>query len=185
VDTAPSITVAAAIIGTPQVGVAAAYTPAVVAGSPSPTRSGIQWTLDGVNISGATVSTYTPVSGDLAHLLRVAETWGNVSGSVTSTSAPATVVAGGSTGTFSLSWDASINDAGGNSLGTVIGYYILYDTVSRAGGGTYAYSQFVSGSSTLTGTVSGLTSGATYYATVVAYDGTNQGIPEFEVSKTV
>jgi hypothetical protein len=89
------------------------------------------------------------------------------------------------TGTFTLTWDAALANGGGGPIGTVTGYYMLYDTVTHVGGGTYASSQFVSGAGTLTGTVTGLTNGATYYATVVAYDGTNQGIPEFEVSKLV
>jgi hypothetical protein len=62
-------------------------------GSPTPTITQ-QWTLDAVDISGATGSTYTPVSGDVTHLLRVREIATNSVGSANSTSAPQTVAAG-------------------------------------------------------------------------------------------
>src|SRR5204862_325839 len=52
--------------------------------------TGYQWTRDGVNISGATSSTYTVVEADEGHLLRVVETATEADGgpSTTSTSAP-------------------------------------------------------------------------------------------------
>lgn len=90
---APGVVTNPAIIGTPQVGVASSFTPGTYSGSPTPTQSGIQWTLDGSNISGATSSTYTPVTGDATHTLAVKETVTNTSGSVTGTSTGKTVSA--------------------------------------------------------------------------------------------
>src|SRR5229473_596479 len=51
--------------------------------------TGYQWTRDGVNISGATASTYTVTEADESHLLRVVETATDADGgpSTTSTSA--------------------------------------------------------------------------------------------------
>jgi hypothetical protein len=57
--------------------------------------TGYQWTRDGVNISGATGSTYTVTEADESHLLRVVETATDSDGgpSTTSTSAPTAAVA--------------------------------------------------------------------------------------------
>jgi len=69
-----------------------------VTGTPAPTRTQ-QWTLDGVDISGATGSTYTPITGDVGHLLRVRQIETNASGSANAVSASGTVAA--ATGTVS------------------------------------------------------------------------------------
>lgn len=52
-----------------------------------------QWTLDGVDIAGATDVTYTPVAGDVGKNLRVRQTATNTNGSASSTSLPVTVAA--------------------------------------------------------------------------------------------
>src|SRR5205814_1374858 len=56
--------------------------------------TGYQWTRDGVNISGATSSTYTVAEADEGHLLRVVETATDSDGgpSTTSTSTPSGAV---------------------------------------------------------------------------------------------
>ena len=56
--------------------------------------AGYQWTRDGVNIGGATSSTYTVVEADEGHLLRVVETATDSDGgpATTSTSAPTATV---------------------------------------------------------------------------------------------
>ena len=56
--------------------------------------TGYQWTRDGVNINGATASTYTVTEADETHLLRVVETATDSDGgpATTSTSAPTTAV---------------------------------------------------------------------------------------------
>lgn len=94
-------------------------------------------------------------------------------------------VVAGMTGYFTLTWDPATYSAGGAGLGTITGYNILYDTVSRVGGGAYAYSQYIPGAASSAGTVNGLVNGTTYYATVVSTDGTNNSPANFEVSKTV
>lgn len=93
---APTFSVAPAIIGTPTVGTASAYTSGTYAGTPTPAITQ-QWTLDGVDISGATAGTYTPVTGDIGHLLRVRQIATNTSGSANNTSASATVVSASAT----------------------------------------------------------------------------------------
>lgn len=93
---APTISGSPAINGTPQVGVSIGYTPAAVTGTAPITRTQ-QWTIDGVDISGATSATYVPVSGDSDKSLRVRQTETNVistgNASASATSAPATVAA--------------------------------------------------------------------------------------------
>jgi Major Vault Protein repeat domain len=56
--------------------------------------TGYQWTRDGVNIGGATSSTYTVVEADEGHLLQVVETATDSDGgpATTSTSAPTSAV---------------------------------------------------------------------------------------------
>src|SRR5205823_342749 len=56
--------------------------------------TGYQWTRDGVNIAGATSSTYTVTEADETHLLRLIETATDSDGgpSTTSTSAPTAAV---------------------------------------------------------------------------------------------
>jgi hypothetical protein len=94
---APTVGSPPVINGTPTEGVATSYTAGGYTGVPTPTLTR-QWTLDGVDIGGATGLTYTPVAGDVGHLLRVRETATNGSGSVSATSDPVVVVAaGGST----------------------------------------------------------------------------------------
>lgn len=92
-DAAPVLTGNPSIIGTPTQGTAVSYTPATLsAGSPTPTRTQ-QWTLDGVDISGATSATYTPISGDVGKALRVRQIETNTVSSTNATSSPVTVVA--------------------------------------------------------------------------------------------
>lgn len=90
-----------------------------------------------------------------------------------------------SVGPFSatLTWTPAANGMDGGTLGTITGFYIKYDTVSRKGGGVYANRFFVSGGSATTGTVTGLFAG-TYYFAIVPYDGTNEGAADMEWSKT-
>lgn len=88
---APVITGTPGITGTPQTGVAIGYSPAGVTGNPMPTRTQ-QWRIDGIDISGATAATYTPVSGDVGKTLTVRQTETNSEGTASATSAGATVM---------------------------------------------------------------------------------------------
>lgn len=93
---APVITGSPTIAGGASVGSASSYTPASVTGSPTPTRT-LQWKLDGVAVSGATGTTYTPVSGDVGKTLTITQTETNASGPATATSAGVVVAAASST----------------------------------------------------------------------------------------
>lgn len=88
--TAATFTSNPSISGTPTVGVAIGYTSGTITGStPTVTQ---QWLLDGVAISGATGSTYTPVAGDAGHTLTVRQSAANAYGpTATATSAGAVV----------------------------------------------------------------------------------------------
>lgn len=92
--TAPTINGKPVISGSPTPTVATSYIQAGALGNPSPAVTQ-QWTLDGVDIAGATGATYTPVAGDVDKLLRVRQIASNGVGSpATSTSDPAVVAAG-------------------------------------------------------------------------------------------
>lgn len=89
---APVINGLPSINSTPTVGTAVGYTPASVTGSS--TRSQ-QWTLDGVDIVGATGLNYTPIASDAGKALRVRQIEKNsgAPNGVTATSNPITVAA--------------------------------------------------------------------------------------------
>ena len=136
----------------------------------------------GLTLSSAGVLSGTPSAAAIYAFTVVAT---NSAGATSSTAQSVTIAASSGTGTFTLTWDPATYSAGGTGLGAITGYNMLYDTVSRVGGGVYAFSQFVAGAGSTTGTVNGLTNGATYYATVVATDGTNNSPANYEVSKLV
>lgn len=92
----PVISGVPTIVGSPQVGSASSYTPASVSANPASTRTQ-QWKIDGVAISGATGTTYTPVAGDATKTLTVTQTETNGNGSANATSAGSVVGAAGAT----------------------------------------------------------------------------------------
>jgi hypothetical protein len=114
-QTAPAFASSPAIIGTPMVGAESFYTSGVYTGNPTPTVTR-QWTLDGVDIGGATAATYTPVSGDATHLLRVREIATNALGSTSSNSASVIVAAAGPGVTWLFSDGATFNLAPSSSV---------------------------------------------------------------------
>lgn len=91
--TAPVFNTQPAITGTPRVGQAVGYISGEITTNEAPTITQ-QWTLDGVDIAGATGATYTPVAGDVNKALRVRQIAANSAApaGVASTSAPATVL---------------------------------------------------------------------------------------------
>lgn len=117
------ITAPPALIGTPIVGVAIAYTPGISTGNPTPTQ---QWLLDGQPIAAAIAPTYTPVDGDGGHVLSVREVETNAYGSASMNSAGVVVSVGTAAPAIStvLAWNAS---AGATSYriyrGTTSGVY--------------------------------------------------------------
>lgn len=157
VNSAPLVLSNPIISGTPQVGISSGYTASSVSGYPTPTRT-IQWTLDGANIGGATASTYTPVSGDAAHALRVVETWTNSSGSVVATSAPITVIAAGAS-SLALTWNLPVYKADGVTLSDATGVQYKIGTAP----GAYGSPVTMAGGLVTSYTITGLVSGTTYY----------------------
>ncbi len=96
----PVFTTAPAIIGTPQEGVASAYTPGTASGTAATTTQ--QWYIDGSPVSGATSATYTPVTGDVTKSLTVVQTLTNTAGSDSEVSAGKTVTAAAAIGVTDL-----------------------------------------------------------------------------------
>jgi hypothetical protein len=94
VNAAPAFTSAPVILGTPTVGTQVSYLPGTATGYPAPSIAR-QWLLDGIAISGATSTTYTPVAGDVgSNRLSIRETATNSVSSASSTSASASVASG-------------------------------------------------------------------------------------------
>lgn len=82
--TIPRNTVAPAVTGTAQVGQTLAVSNGTWAGNAATyTR---QWQKNGVNIAGATATTYVPVAGDVGGVIRAIVTATNSTGSVSATS---------------------------------------------------------------------------------------------------
>lgn len=82
--TIPRNTVAPAVTGTAQVGQTLTTTNGTWAGNAATyTR---QWQRDGVNISGATATTYVPVEADIGSAIRAVVTATNSTGAVTANS---------------------------------------------------------------------------------------------------
>jgi uncharacterized repeat protein (TIGR01451 family) len=98
VTLAPANTVAPSISGSATAGQVLTADPGTWTGSPSPTLS-YQWRrcdaagANCVDISGATASTYTAVSGDVGATLRVVVTGTNSAGSASATSAQTATIA--------------------------------------------------------------------------------------------
>lgn len=138
---APTFSSTPAIIGTPTIGAATSYTGGTVAGNPTPTVAR-QWTLDGVDISGATAATYTPVSGDATKTLRVRETASNgVSPAASSTSAGVVIAAAATAPSFSAApayspSPATVGIASTCNTGTVAGTAPITYTYQWKLGGT-------------------------------------------------
>ncbi|NTG07145.1 hypothetical protein [Rhizobium rhizogenes] len=88
----PANTVLPAITGTAQVGQTLTATNGTWTGSPTPTYTR-QWKADGADISGATATTYVPVSGDVGKVITVTVTATNSAGNANATSAGTAAIA--------------------------------------------------------------------------------------------
>lgn len=96
VPTAPVIAAKPTIIGSPSIGNPTGYQKGTATGNPSPTTTQ-QWSINGVDIVGATDTTYTPIAADVGKLLRVRQIETNgVNPAAVSTSDPALVAAAAS-----------------------------------------------------------------------------------------
>lgn len=91
-NVAPVITGVPTISGTATVGNTLTASPASVSGTPTPTRTW-QWRRNGVDIGGATNSTYTLVGDDYGVTITVRQTETNVAGSANATSAGTAIAA--------------------------------------------------------------------------------------------
>lgn len=178
IPTAPSWP-AAPTIGAAVVSSAVSVTGAAT--GTAPITYSYQWTLDGVNIGGATTSSYTPISGDATKALRCVVTATNAYGSTNGTSNAATVsaaatVPGAPTGivlgtatstTQPLSWTAPVSD-GGSPLTDYV--------VQWSPAGAEVWTTFADGTSTATSaTVTGLTASTSYDYRVAAVNAVGIG----------
>lgn len=187
VATAPSWTTAP-VLASAAVGAAASVsTSGLSAGYPSATLT-YQWKLGGTNISGATSATYTPQAGDAGGTLTCTVTGTNASGAATSTSNGVTVLAvpgaptGVTAGTIAatsvpLSWTAPASNGGS----AITGYKIGYRTPQGSGSYTYGAS---SGSTSTSGTLSGLTASTAYDIVVRAVNANGDGIDSTAIQVT-
>lgn len=189
---APVWTVAPAIIGTPQDGVLCTCSPGTYTGSGATLT--YQWTLDGVDISLATLSTYIPITADVGHALRRRTVVTNATGSDTSTSAPVTVIAAASSGFAPASpmmqkptngvgsvtprWLAPLSMADYTTPLTGVTAYRVYYGATKGqqhlgGAGTTAVD--TPDANTFTKLITGLTGGTRYWFNVCALTGSLEG----------
>ena len=91
VPVAPSNTVLPAITGTAQVGQVLTSTTGAWTARPGATYTR-QWKAAGVNIGGATGTTYTPLVGDVGKVITVTVTATNTQGAASATSAATAAV---------------------------------------------------------------------------------------------
>lgn len=117
--TAPVNTVPPVVTGTPQQGSTLTTTNGTWTGSPSPTFANKWYTNTGV-ISGATSSTYAPVSGDVGKTIFSSIIATNSNSSVIANSAPTAVVAG-PVPTLNISQGGSFGDLNIGSGSTTSG----------------------------------------------------------------
>lgn len=89
---APVNTVLPVITGTAQVGETLTVSNGTWTGNPNPTYTR-RWQADGVNISGATATTYTPVEDDVGKVITAVVTATNSQGNASATSAGTAAVA--------------------------------------------------------------------------------------------
>jgi hypothetical protein len=87
----PANTVLPVISGTAQVGQTLTTTNGTWTGTPAPTFTR-QWKAAGVDIAGATATTYVPVSGDVGKVITCAVTGTNTAGNAVATSAATAAV---------------------------------------------------------------------------------------------
>lgn len=90
-NASPVISGTPTIVNGASVGSASSVTPASVTGSPTPTNS-YQWKIDGAAVSGATGTTYTPISSDAGKTLTVTQTASNGVGTPATATSPGVVV---------------------------------------------------------------------------------------------
>lgn len=110
---APSFSAPPVINGTPQASAATSYTSGTYSGSPTPT-SAQQWSLDGVDLPGATSATPTLPSDSAGKALRVRQTVTNATSSASSTSEPVTVAAAPAGDADVAAWMVRVGSAGGS-----------------------------------------------------------------------
>lgn len=91
VPSAPANTAAPTITGVAQVGQTLTAAHGTWTGAPVPTFAR-QWKKGGVNINGATGTTYVVVAGDVGATITVTVTGSNVYGAASATSAPTAAV---------------------------------------------------------------------------------------------
>ena len=136
------------------------------------------------NISGATSSTYTPVTADAGKYLKVVVTATNAAGAVTATSAASAVIATGLadaptavTSTFATSPSMQVTvdwtaPSGLNSAAAITGYAL---EISTAANGTFTTVTSGISPSATSYVVTGLTAGTTYYFKVAALTAAGTG----------
>jgi hypothetical protein len=88
----PENVAAPAILGTPQVGVSSTCSDGTWTGTPAPTYS-YQWEIDGAQIAGATLKSFTPPAGSAGKTLTCMVTARNTNGLVSKRTAGAVITA--------------------------------------------------------------------------------------------
>lgn len=125
---APAFTSDPVIIGTPTEGVAAAFTPGTVIGTPTPTRA-YDWLLDDAVVSSGA---YVPPGGSAGKTLKVVDKAANIAGNASRTSAGIIILASG----FDpyADWLTRLTAAGGDASTQEKDAVAAFITTARSGG---------------------------------------------------
>lgn len=161
---APANTVVPAVTGGPNVGTVLTTTNGTWTGTPTPTYAR-QWKRDGVNISGATATTYTLVAADAGHAITCTVTATNSAGSAQATSNAVTAVGSAPANTVlpNITGTAEVGQVLTVSNGTWTGVPAPTYTRQWKRNGTN-----ISGATGTTYTLQGADAGTTITATVTA-----------------
>ena len=143
-NTAPSISGVPTISGTTTEGQTLTATAASVTGTPTPTRTW-QWKRGGVNISGATNSTYTLQAADVGSTITVEQTETNVAGNDSATSAATATITGIQITLTSVSFSGSAITGNVNVPGTV--YWMITDNATETAANVIAGTGAIDGGS--------------------------------------
>lgn len=174
----PANTTLPAITGTAQVG--QTLTASQGAWSNMPTSYAYQWRRGGAAITGATASTYVPVTGDIGAVLTCAVTASNAGGASSAVSAGTSVVIAALTApgaiaaaptasattslSVTLAWLAP--STGGAAADYIVQYKLSSDTI---------WTTIDTGSTALSSTVGGLAAATSYDFQVAASNSAGQG----------
>lgn len=187
--TVPVVTANPTISGSPVSGSTLTSTTGTATGYPTPTPT-YQWRKAGVNIGGATSSTYQQVSGDIGSAITCRVTWTNSAGNATGTSnaitttaaatapgQPTSLGATAGNGQVALAWTQPASNGGASITDSVI-------EKSTNGGSSWTTVSHSALGTTAAYTVTGLSNDTAHLFRVAAVNSVGTGTPSATAAAT-